>query len=342
MNAEHAQLQKVWLEKLSAAWAERNQSCLDGQLLPPVFRVGEGARTLGTFEPHTRVLSISEIHILESHWDEVLNTLVHEMAHQVVHELWDVPHAQPHGPEFNRALRMLGAVAEDGGLSSEEAKVFSRIEKLLSLAQSDNEYEAGMATAAANSLLLKYNLKGRTHTKSYSRRKLGGLKARIPMTWKMIGGILSEFFFVECIWVSVFHAASGKSRRQLEVLGTGGNVEMAGYVHDFLHQTLKQLSRDRVRRGESGGRGFQCGVLLGFKETLGNRKEVHRQEGLIWKGDPGLDAFFREAYPRTSSFGGRGLPIDGDLQAGKSLGKKLILRRPIVRRGTKDPAQLQK
>ena len=158
----------------------------------------------------------------------------------------------------------------------------------------------------------------------------------------MIGGILSEFFFVECIWVSVFHAPSGSSRRQLEVLGTPGNVEMAHYVHDFLHQTLAKLVRERGKRGESGGRGFQCGVLLGFKETLESRKESHRQEGLIWKGDPGLDAFFRASYPRTSSFSGRGPRIDGDLEAGKNEGKKLILRRPIARTGSKDPAQLQK
>src|SRR6056300_1228145 len=55
-------------------------------LAAPAFRLTESRRTLGSWNPDTRTISISTILIHEYSWDTVINVLKHEMAHQYVHE----------------------------------------------------------------------------------------------------------------------------------------------------------------------------------------------------------------------------------------------------------------
>lgn len=334
------ELHEAWLGRLQLEWRALNRERLSGALRIPIFRIGEGKRTLGSFEPMSRILSISEDHVLNASWAEVTATLAHEMAHQVVFELWKLLAEPPHGKRFKEALALLVDPAEDTSLTDAEEKILRKVQKLLSLAQSDNPHEAQSAMATANTLLLQHNLRlADTEPRGYTRRRIGGESGRISMAWKLIGAILSDFFFVECIWVSTYDARQNIEKRQLEIMGRPGNVEMGEYVHHFLHSSLLGLVRSRKRLRIKTGRDFQCGVILGFKESLEQKREINRERGLIWVSDPGLSRFFKDNYPRTASLQGRGVSRGQDLQAGKEEGRKLVLRRPLHERSSFDPVK---
>ena len=70
-------------------------------------------------------------------------------------------------------------------------------------------------------------------------------------------------------------------------------------------------------RGLSGGRDYQAGVILGFQERLRANQEVHREEGLVWVGDPDLETFVRNTYPRLQSMRSAGVGRNEALAAGK-------------------------
>ncbi len=99
--------------------------------------------------------------------------LKHEMAHQLCSEYFNLKNAG-HGKDFQRACQLLGVpspynrssgdlpqVAADPVPDQQTAagrKIIGRIEKLLSLAGSDNEHEAALAMRRATELLNRHNL----------------------------------------------------------------------------------------------------------------------------------------------------------------------------------------
>ena len=107
------------------------------------------------------------------------------------------------------------------------------------------------AMAAANTLLLRYNLElpraegggaGEESLRArYGHRLLGRSAAALPLTWKLVSSILGEFFFVECLWVPTFNARKLRVESLLEVMGTRENLEMADFVHDYLHGAVDRV-----------------------------------------------------------------------------------------------------
>ncbi len=330
-------LHRAWVNRLRREWIELNEFKLEKGLSPPVFRIGVGQKTLGTFEPATRVLSISESHILKGPWADVVQTLAHEMAHQVVFELWGVTGEPPHGPSFKRALKLFEDGQSHSPLLPEEERVLDKVHKLLSLAQSENLHEAESAMAFANTLLLRHNLSYvEDRPRGFVSRRLGGESRAIPLHWKLIGSVLSEYFFVECIWVTVYLAEEDKDTRQLEISGTPANVQMAEYVHEFLHRAAESLWREKKKGTKGGSRAFKTGVILGFKEKLGREKARNAEKGLVWIADPELSAFFRRRYPRTGVLRGRGVRSSPSFEAGKNEGRRLVIRRGVHEKGGGD------
>ena len=77
---------------------------------------------------------------------------------------------------------------------------------------------------------------------------------------------------------------------------------------------------------------------MGFDKKLADSALKNRGEGLIWSGDPGLQAFFRSRHPHIRRVGGRARFADEAVSAGKEAGRKLVLRpglksNPIKSRG---------
>ena len=147
--------QRTWLRQLLV---EHQQICwLHGvKLRPPVFEISDDARRAGSWASGFSSLKIAGWLIQKHDWHVVLEVLKHEMSHQYVHEVLGGPDEKPHGAAFRVACQKLGVHPQFwratgqiplflGKDSRKPQVILARVEKLLSLAQSANEFEAALA-----------------------------------------------------------------------------------------------------------------------------------------------------------------------------------------------------
>lgn len=333
-------VQRRWLRYITRTWHCANNDYLGGQLRPPQFELGRSERWLGQWTANTRTLSIAIDHIATADtWLDVALTVRHEMAHQVVSEVFNASNAEPHGELFRRACRMLAVDSSpraEVNASAESKRVRDRIQKLLRLAGSDNPHEAQSAMAAANRLLLRHNLervdaedKGANGREGYSWRWVGSPTGRVTLERKLASMILADFFFVECIWIGTWSPA-GKKLSVLEIIGANHNLELAEYAHDYLTRTLDTLWA--IYRGANPGGGnarrneYRAGVLMGFRQHLTAEREACQTEGLIWLGDPALSEFYDRRHPRRSRLSRSRYRIGDAHQAGLADGRQIRIR----------------
>lgn len=264
---------------------------------------------MGAWDPGLRQLRLNRRLLLEHGWASLVEVLKHEMAHQYVYDVLGVHDETAHGPAFRQVCADRGIDSAATGLPSlavnvDEQRALDRVKKLLALAQSSNPHEAELAMAAAQRLVLKYNLEAFEPSREsyYGFRHLGTPRLRVSRAEHMAAAILREFFFVEVIWVQTWLPLEGRAGKVLEVCGVVENLELATYVHGFLLQAAERLW-DAYRR-QPGVRGmryrqsFMAGVLSGFRDKLTDERRVQQQEGLIWVGDPGLSSYLRRRHPR--------------------------------------------
>ena len=338
MKALDASLERAWLRQLAHRWRQLNHELLNDRLRPPTFSLDDATQRLGSWHGDTRTLTLSRHHILDAPWREVVETLRHEMAHQVADELLG-GHERPHGEVFKRACAMLqissGEVSEDAS-EAKLRKILDRVQKLMALAESDNPHEAQLAMSLAHRNLLKVHLSPEQLQTDhrYLRRVLGRSAAALPLSWKLVGNILEEFFFVQCVWVTTYNPRRDRMERELEVSGRPADVDMAAWVHDFLHAESERLWRRARERGQASGaagrRDFCVGVLLGFRDKLRAERETCEATGLVWVGDSDLQAFVERRHPRLRSLGGGGVRRNQALAEGRREGNRLTLRRPVA------------
>ena len=337
---DHGQrLHPAWLTELRRCWQDFSARLLGDRLRPPVLQIDHGTQRLGHWERDARILSIAHAHIWAHAWDDVLATLKHEMAHQYVDEILGGDD-RPHGPKFARACQLLGIDAHASGTpqaaagNDEQHRTLRRVQKLLALATSANRHEAEAAMAAANTLLLRHNLERPVGGPAldYTARRLGSSAAALPIDWKLVGAILAEFFFVECIWTTTYNARRDRHERVLEVLGSDSNLEIASYVHDFLHQSVDRLWRREQRELElppSRRREYAAGVLLGFRDKLRRERAHNAEVGLVWLGDPDLQRFTRDRHPHLRTMAKTGVRRSRAHEAGRAAGQRLTLQKPV-------------
>jgi uncharacterized protein DUF2786/SprT-like family protein len=307
-----AQLEAMALRAIRAEHRELNGLLFGSRLSAPSFTLCDSKTRLGQWLPRVRTIEISRQLLLEMTWGALVEVLKHEMAHQYVYEVLGAIDETAHGPAFRRVCaergidaRATGApVAGEGEASHEERSALEKIARLLTLASSPNEHEAQAAMAAAQRLMLKYNLEVSTKSevRDYCFRHLGKPTGRVYEAQRILALILSEHFFVETIWVPVWRPLEGKRGSVIEVCGTRTNVEMADYAHDFLMQTSERLWREHKRAkaivSNRDRRAFVAGVMAGFRDKLSSQKKVHHENGLVWRGDPALSAFLKQRHPR--------------------------------------------
>jgi len=314
------ELEAKLLERLIYEWQAINYTYFREALRQPVLHLSDTRVRLGQWHGELRSLEISRSLVVEQPWPEVLEVLKHEVAHQYVAEVMHRHHEPPHGPAFQEACRLLacdpspsgdGGIplyrphAPTAGLTPDDARL-GKIHKLLALADNNpDEHEAQAAFARASELMLKYNLDGvRAPTRDYTYRYLGKPSGRTPHYRYQIAAILQEFFFVQCIWVDSYDVRRGVRGSRLEVMGTRANVDMAEYVHDCLQRQClslwRRFKREREIRDRRAKRHYLDGLLAGFRRQLMQSQSESAERGLVWIGDPELNAFARERYPRTT------------------------------------------
>ena len=334
-------LHRAWLKRLRDEWQTVNKEKLNARLKLPVFVIDRTSKRLGHWDHHQRTLGLSEQHIWQHPWLDVIDTLKHEMAHQYVSEVLGILDETSHGTAWRDTCKLLDclphATATPGHAPETETdRMLQKVKKLLALAESPNVNEAEAAMAAAHALILRYNLDVAKTAQSadYAWRRIGATAAAIGLDAKLVGSILSRWFFVECVWVSVYVARNDRMERQLELLGTQTNLELAHYAHDFLHAACESLWRAHARAGVRGTRReFTAGVLTGFSQKLDSERKVHAGRGLVWLGDPALGGFVKERYRRLRSMTSTGVRQSEAHQAGVSAGQKLRIHQGMHSHG---------
>lgn len=329
------------MRALAEDYDQLNLKLFGGSLRRPALYLTDTQARLGQWESDPPSINLARHLLTEQPWPAVLEVLKHEMAHQFVFEVMQVTEPASHGPLFRRVCEERGIDARASGElrreSAADTHIITKISHLLSLAQSGNRHEAEAATAAAQRLMLKYNIDslGRDDRRQFTIAHLGKPTARVEEAARIVSAILREFFFVQTIWVSVWRPLEGKAGSILEICGTHANVEMAQYVHSFLVHSAERLWKAHQRaagiRGNRDRRRFWAGVMSGFYRKLQREREPAKQLGLIWLGDPQLQGYFRQRHPRTRNIrfaSSRGTAAHA---AGQHAGERLVLHRGVGR-----------
>ncbi len=341
-SAAPSDLINLALSALGQEYDSANEELFGNLLNKPPLRAQDSVRELGAYCAEPREIRVSQSMLIERAWPFVVEVLRHEMAHQFVVEVLRLEEPA-HGVAFvgvcqERGIDPRATASVDATERQPTTGVLGKVMRLLSLAQSENANEAEAAMAAAQRLMLKHNLsqealRERSH---YVVRHLGVPSGRVPEHERIVGAILAEFFFVEVLWLAVWRVREARQGSLLEICGSEENVELAEYVYHFLERSAESLWRShRLSHGIRGNRDrrrFYAGVMNGFyKKLRGQQAEVQR-EGLVWRGDPKLQAFFSARHPRTQliSYGRR--TLDETYLAGRQAGSELVLHRGLAGR----------
>ena len=225
---------------------------------------------IGYFDPEFYEMGFHEC-LMQVSKDQLHNVIRHEIAHYMTFIEYGAIF-EPHGEEFRSFCKQMkwgeeiyaASINLDQPLEIEHSSVLRKVEKLIALGASSNEYEAEQAMIKSQELLLKHNIDA-TYLGSDNEEKicLKRVVREKKETAKMrsIGKIL-ETFFVS----TVYHRS--KDFTYLEILGNSTNVEIAGYVADFLQLELDQLwiraKKEARLKGAVAKNSFFLGVAKGY------------------------------------------------------------------------------
>ncbi len=335
------EIERIWTEWLVREWNHVNRY-YRLNLNPPQIRIEELKSEHGHWDPFLCTVSIGIETIKRYPWSVVIEVLKHEMAHQYADEFGPDSETS-HGPHFAHACQLMGlpdwaqaASGElpndipdwrKGALTDEENRLLDRANKLLALAQSDNEHEAKLAMQRVRELYAKYNLEQIATRKEakFVSTVLSFKSKRIEGWQSLILVILDRHFFVRTISFSQFDPVDLIQYKAAEILGKKENVLMAEYVYHFLERTVSSLWEKHRKETptlqglpsstlRSEKRHFMIGVLVGFRELLdktNSYQNLDRSEKecveLVALADTELTDFYRRKYPRTATKKGGGI-----------------------------------
>lgn len=278
---------RAWTKQL---YGEFNNICYHYKLKlsKPLIEVTTITGRWGEWRPNERKIVISTELIRRFSWDHVIAVLKHEIAHQIVWELYGSD--EKHGPLFKRACKQLGleswaSISEfelsnheftwkERRLSVQEEKLLKRAEKLMALASSENENEAALAMQRLQDIYKNYNfLRIKNQTNSHYRTLiLRPKKKRLDYHYTLLAAILTQYFFVEVIFAFEYDPTDLVEYKTLEILGEEKNVAMAEYVYHFMLRHLDSLWQNYQKfssvKGVKKRNDFYMGILNGFAEKL--------------------------------------------------------------------------
>ena len=335
MNELGTAFEIVVLNELAKAWHRniRTFGWDKAGLSQPSLRITDAQLSyMGQWETATREMSFSRHLVTTRPWNEVIEVLKHEMAHQYLAETLKVFHETSHGPTFYQVCKQYHIDAAPRGTPGADKvtatnHIVEKIQHLLELAAKNPEpEEADAAAKAARNLMLKYNIEvqAKNEERGYTIRYLGGVTGRIQAYMSVLATILNKFYFVECIWMPAHDPRNGKEGNELEVSGTEDNVEAAEFIYDFLSRAAlqawetkfadptfkleldREFSRNYGRTGApttprgfvvSARSNFLTGFMRGFQDKLKQNEAQEQQAGLILAKDAQLESFFNQRHP---------------------------------------------
>jgi len=342
-----AELETKLLRRLLHEWEAINYTYFKDVLRRPIFHLSETRTRLGQWVANERTLELSRALVLGRPWGEVLEVLKHEVVHQFVDECLAVDEP-PHGPTFRSICERLGIDGTAAGMpkaasdhpSHQTTRTIERIRKLLALAQSPNQNEAETAAITARRLMLKFNIEvdgvepAKTSTRRYGHRHLGRPTGRVLEHDRRLAAILTEYFFVEGLWIPVYRPLEGKRGSVFEICGLEANLMMAEHVHAFMTATSQRLwleYRRLTRRTSNRDRqAFLAGVMGGFEVKLAAQSKQFQEQGLVWIPGTELHSYFRRRYPRVQTLRRGGAHRGEAFAEGTRAGHDIVLSKPVT------------
>jgi len=207
----------------------------------------ERQNILGYFEPQTYTIGIHK-NFLYSSEEEIKNLLRHELAHYLcyLHFGRDI---KDHGKEYRALCITCGwgkevysakQAVQVKSNTQEASSILKKVQKLFSLANSDNTFEAELATQKAKQLLINHQLGyvDDDQDQFYMKRVIEG--KRVQGKHYTISQILQEFHLLP-----VFN--QGKGKFWLEITGTQEELEVGEYLATYLDQALERLWKKNQR-----------------------------------------------------------------------------------------------
>lgn len=318
----------------------------------PMFILKDMVNKLGDWSHEKREIGLSRSFVLSHSWSDVREVLLHEIAHQLTHEALNVHHETSHGTSFQKACKILNANPKASGAyvplskrlfqAAEENcdKISMRIQKLMALAASSNLNEAEAAMIKAHELMKKYETEHiiENRPRDYFSAFAGKPALRHFREDYALAHILMDYYFVKALWVPAYVLEKGKMGRVLELSGTARNLQMAGYVFDFIRQFIQSEWKiynfgrmlNRQRKTD-----FASGILSGFRTKLEQESSVNKNDPaslyLVKTEDYRLKQYFSARYPNIRTFQrGSGHSHPKVMSDGAKIGKTLVIRKGIT------------
>jgi len=208
--------------------------------------------------------------------------------------------------------------------------IAEKIEKLLSLATSDNENEAKLAMEKAMALLTKYNLTMEDIKQNDYAGELVKEGERKQIVDKYIQDILQDFFFVDFVLMRGYH--NDPRHVNIKMFGKKENVKVAAYVYDFLAKKFQQLWRKYKKTYGGSRNSYFAGLHRGLSSQLENgQKKVESETGLMVVKDPRIREFMEqeEGPIRDASNRAKRLTDARAFNQGKDDGKNIRIHKGV-------------
>ena len=360
MERIHSQLHESWLCQLTR---EYNDICYQYRvrLIPPILTINSNTKQLGCWAAADRTLSLSHFLIAKHPWSLTLQVLKHEMAHQIVSEIYGQDDTG-HGPLFKKACTCLGldapftrasadltegleALPSTTATTEQGRLIIEKVRKLLALGGSDNEHEAALAVQRAGELLARYRLDfdALAVDQGLIHRTINTGQQTLPIHRKSICTLLETCFGVRVICASLYEPHAEVSFKTIELLGREEQVAIAEHCYHFLENRLQTLW-EKNRHGFSGNsriakKSYYLGLLAGFREVL---EQSHipstAQNGSqppptalpMLREEQQLDDFVAIRFPRLRRMRRQGSTMYRDAyQEAVTAGREITLHRPM-------------
>jgi len=314
----------------------------------PLFGLHDGRRLWGYWSAGRGLISLSRQLVTNHPWDAVCEVLVHEIAHQLSDCL--APGDLPHGPAFHKACGLLGANPRASGTfalldqrirqpsCSPADSVLAKIRKLLSLAQSPNDFEAHAAMAKAHHLMAKYQVKRICQADPTPCESIfaGKPALRIGREGYALARLICDFYFVQGIWVPAYMADRDRMGKVLEISGRPDNLQMAAYAHDFVSRYIAGQWAAYTTAHPARGRrrtDFAVGIIEGFRTKIAQNVAATLNPAdlaLVKTKDQSVTDHLRRRHPRLRLIrSGRRTWDPEVLAAGQDAGRRLVIHRPV-------------
>jgi hypothetical protein len=226
---------------------------------------------------------------------------------------------------------------------ADKTPIINKIQKLLSLANSQNENEAKAAMNMANTLLIKHNISIQQVTAGAEDQKTqyqtknvkeGFLTLRLHQ--KLISELLQNYFFVKIIIISkpTGFLIKTKYDKTIQLIGTKENCEIASYIFSYLDKSYPQLWKTYLKNNSDVNyqkTSYYHGLTRGIKEMLETTKwKVEEEMGLTLTEDLDLVAFVKQKT--TGNYSNKSVKFAIDQKVyndGIDDGANITLRKPI-------------